>query len=978
MTVHKIAGADAVGYSGYLASADPVTRRGDYYLSPSGEQIQGVGTWHGKAAAELGLTGEVSREQLLRVWEGKDPTTGELLVRRSAQGEHVAAIDCTFSAPKSVSVVWALADPAHRTELEEAQSRATTVALAHIEAATPLVRRRIGGEVRHERSAGLAVARFRHHTSRLCTEQHEQGHAPDPQLHDHCAIANLALRADDARASTRRWAGGEGRWAAVDSRELYRVAAEAGAVYRAELAAELMRLGYRVHRQGRYFEITGVSTEVQRTFSTRAQEVEAAVAAFTARHGRRPTDEEGRNLVVLSRQPKAADHAPAFAQWQERAAAAGFAPDDIPQLRRHQPLDLDRVSPTDEVILDQVVRQLTHLDSPHSLTRSAAVFDERTLRIATAEAAQGRLRGAHVEALIGAVGSSPELVKLDAVHRTTQTMLDMEREVLLAARVKALSTHGFSAKSSSVRDALAHARVDLSAEQQNAVRSLADGRALALLTAPAGAGKGEVMRAVTAAYQADGHRVIALAAAGETAQRLRQETGADEARTLDSFVQRQTGQTPADIVGALILVDEAGLLETQRWSKLLPAAEGAKVIAAGDAAQLSPIEAGGLWSVLEKRLGAATLSENYRAQEQWARDAWTALREGQALDALRAFEERGQIVVADDRIAARTAAVDAWDHNRQGTPLDRVLLLTDSSNAEVDTLNAAAQQRRLDAGELAPESITVQAPYRDSLLAREEQLHPGDVVTFERRLYPAEQQRDDRADIRSVRRVENGEAGVITGVDVEHERVTVQLRDREITVQRQQLDALRLGYAQHVYSAQGRTVDRAFVLLGGWQTDRENAYVGVSRARESTVVITDFSSLDVEKGRRDLALQELSERFGNSRSKVAAVALVDQVRSQQEPAVPTRWLPGSPMDMRQRLQQQRATVAKEPQRYRVGEAKAPVDQLADIRKESEERRLESEREQQRSRTRQSDLGHDPNHHEQNRSHDPEPDHDRDF
>lgn len=70
------------------------------------------------------------------------------------------------------------------------------------------------------------------------------------------------------------------------------------------------------------------------------------------------------------------------------------------------------------------------------------------------------------------------------------------------------------------------------------MRALIDDRALALITAPAGAGKGEVLRAVTAAYQAEGRRVIALAATGDTAQRLGTETGADETRTLDSFTHR--------------------------------------------------------------------------------------------------------------------------------------------------------------------------------------------------------------------------------------------------------------------------------------------------------------------------------------------------------------------------------------------------------------------------------------------------------
>ncbi|MBJ7607859.1 MAG: AAA family ATPase [Candidatus Dormibacteraeota bacterium] len=517
------------------------------------------------------------------------------------------------------------------------------------------MRRRINGAVRHERADGLVIARFRHHTSRSCAEQHEKGQAPDPQLHDHCAIANLALRQHDALAKN------GGNWAAVDSRELYRIAAEAGAVYRAELAAELLQLGYRVHREGRYFEVSGVSKEARHTFSQRAREVEAATTRFVAKHGRRPTDEEARNLVVLSRHPKAAEQVSAFAQWHERAAEVGFSPTDLEQLRGRTPGALSL-----EMATDQIVRELVAPDSPHALTKNAAVFDERTLRIAVAEAAQGRARGADVGALITAVAASPELVRLDVVHSTTQKMLDTERAALLAARVKSLSAHGFSAKRSSVSAAISTARVALSDEQQTAVRALTDDRALALITAPAGAGKGEVLRAVTQAYRQDGRRVIALAAAGDTAQRLGAEIGVDEARTLDSFIVRAGGNDPPDIRGAVLVVDEAGLLETERWHRLLPATVGAKLIAAGDSAQLSPIEAGGLWPVLEQRLGAPTLSENFRAREQWARDAWTALREGQSVDALRAFEEREQIVVVDDRQAARAAAVDRWDRERMG------------------------------------------------------------------------------------------------------------------------------------------------------------------------------------------------------------------------------------------------------------------------------------------------------------------------
>ena len=91
MTVHKISGEDAVGYSGYLASMDRGVRRGDYHLSPGG--------WHGQAATELGLTGEVSREKLL----GAPPQERLGRDRRAPRPTRHRAARCRWSRANNVS-----------------------------------------------------------------------------------------------------------------------------------------------------------------------------------------------------------------------------------------------------------------------------------------------------------------------------------------------------------------------------------------------------------------------------------------------------------------------------------------------------------------------------------------------------------------------------------------------------------------------------------------------------------------------------------------------------------------------------------------------------------------------------------------------------------------------------------------------------------------------------------------------------------
>jgi conjugative relaxase-like TrwC/TraI family protein len=859
MTVHKVGGAASGQYAAYLASHDGASR-GDYYLGRGGELQHEAARWTGRGAAALGLEGEVRRAALLAAWDGKDPGSGAELVRRSAGGEHVAAIDCTFSAPKSVSVAWALADADHRAEIEAMQSRAVQVALAHIERHMPLVRRRIDGQITHESAGGLVVARFRHHTSRTCGEHAADGVAPDPQLHDHCAIANMALRRSDA------WAA-NGRWAAIDSRELYRGAAEAGAVYRAELARGLQELGYAVHREGRYVELTGVPLEIRRAFSQRAAEVEAAIARFVADRGRQPTDEEVRTLAVRTRGEKPDGGRPAFEQWRSLAEVSGFDAKDSARLR--QSPDVGRRTLADAT--RQIVHELTAIDGPASLTRQSAVVDRRVARIAIAEAAQGRVAGSEVGALIDAVLASPQVVHLDDEHLTTQPMLVLERRVIERAVGLGRSVGG-AVGGTNLAAAISGARVQLSDDQAAAARRLAAGRQLALLTAPAGAGKGEVLRVVADAHRRAGRRVVALAAAGETAQRLGQEIGADGSRTIDSFVHRAREMDEAPDRDTVLVVDEAALLETVRWDALLDAAGPATIVAAGDDRQLSPIQAGGVWGVLSRRLGAAELRENFRAREQWARDAWAALREGAAPQALEAFTDHGLIELAKTRREAVARAVERWDADRRSdsSEIGESLLLTDASNVEVDSLNGLAQAQRSLAGELGADGVRVVADDAATGHHRDEVVYVGDRVVFERRFVPIGH------DGRKTRRVENGSTATVVGVDPKRRVVHVDLGSRTVAVPAADLDALRLGYAQHIYSAQGRTVERSFVVLGGWQTDRERAYVGVSRSRGESVVFSDYDSLGVEKGRSEEAVAVLAQRCALSRRKDAATLHLDR------------------------------------------------------------------------------------------------------
>jgi hypothetical protein len=66
-------------------------------------------------------------------------------------------------------------------------------------------------------------------------------------------------------------------------------------------------------------------------------------------------------------------------------------------------------------------------------------------------------------------------------------------------------------------------------------------------------------------------------------------------------------------------------------------------------------------------------------------------------------------------------------------------------------------------------------------------------------------------------------------------------------------------------------VQQAFVLTGGWQTDRERSYVALSRAQERTDIYVSREELG-EQGMDTGAIERLGEAMSQSHAKQASIA----------------------------------------------------------------------------------------------------------
>ena len=263
LTVAKITRGAAGGYAEYLDGKAQAPQLGDYYLK-DGERTEAPGRWaQGAQLFGLDLQQPVSGEQLRMLMDVRRPDGGEELRRVGGTGEAVAAIDATFSAPKSVSAVWAVADRKLRERIEQAHEVAIDRALAYATRQVPMLRRRISHDkVVHEKAAAVVATSWRHTTARAVADQ-----VPDPQLHSH-VLLHAAVR-------------GDGRLVAIDSRLWLVHQREVGAAFRTELARELTNLGFDVvrgtGRGGRYFELDSVPQGLLDRWSSRRHQVQAAI-----------------------------------------------------------------------------------------------------------------------------------------------------------------------------------------------------------------------------------------------------------------------------------------------------------------------------------------------------------------------------------------------------------------------------------------------------------------------------------------------------------------------------------------------------------------------------------------------------------------------------------------------------------------------------------------------------------------------------
>ncbi len=751
--------------------------------------------WTGQVRAALGREGVVAPGELTRLLLGVDPSTGRNLrrvapvrtltrtrrdratgsaVARQASARPVAGFDLVFSAPKSISLMFAIATD-RAAEIAAAHRVAWHDALAFLEVHACVVRRAGGGVT----AAGYVGAAYAHYANR----------DGDPHLHTHVVIANQTLAVDDPT-----------RWRALDAIPLlvgWRRAARA--IYEARLRYELTaRFGVGWQRlPGGGIELRVVGRRTISATSRRA----AAVREHADRHG--VTTAYGARVAGRATRPPRRAFAcdERRAAWLRRAAELGL--DD--GIRRdlfgagRSPVSWPGKDPDPQLLGER------------GLTATSQTFTHAELIAAVADSARDGATSAGVWA------RAERMAALEAVTRvgvqrlgrpsryTTEEILGLEAMVIRRAEA-GRGMAGDRAAPEDLAGVLAFGGLGLSREQLRAAEHAAapDDR-IACIVGRAGSGKTTALAAAARALWASGIPVTGCAPSAQAAHVLQQATGMPSV-TLHALCARWQAGIAAP--AGCIVVDEASMADTRTLERLLALTERrARVVLVGDDRQLPAVGPGGLFAELAARLGAVELVANHRQAADWERHALALLRRGDSHVALELWLAHGRIHADVDPVGACAGAW--WRDRLRSGDADTAMLAY--RRHDVAALNQAAAAALEAAGLRGPRVGAGQATYA-----------VGDCIRC--------RINDPRAGLR------NGMRGHIGAVDNQRGTITLDADDGtriEIPRDYRLAGGVDHGWALTGHAAQGLTVARAFVVAPEPGAHAEWGYVALSRAREA-------------------------------------------------------------------------------------------------------------------------------------------------
>jgi conjugative relaxase-like TrwC/TraI family protein len=763
----------------------------DYYLDPD----EPPGRWWGDGCAALGLAGPVDGADLRSLLEAEDPRTGDRLGRRFGNAS-ARGFDATFSAPKSVSVLWALSpDPWVRAEVLAAHDAAVDAAMGWFQRHGAVTRRGTDGLFQVD-TLGVTAALFRQHTSRTV----------DPQLHTHAVISSKVQ--DES-----------GGWFALDARFLKRQQRTIGWIYDAALRGELTaRLGveWREH-DGMVEDLACISADLRDGFSKRSNQVaekhSELIRRWSASHD--GADPDTRTIASLERdaakksrpdKEHGIDAAVLRAEWVDEARRLGHDPEHLiakaitfqgwPDGRVHDEdlIDEALLHASDEAstwLRADLARHLATIIEPYRCPTAVAVVEEID-RLATLAEKRCTALGPERNDTSRHRRDGRPLTEHVTDRRFTNPGVFRQEEELQAWAASHTRPVGSTAD-----------------PQRAAALAIAGHDQLVVVVGPAGTGKTHTTAVAVGVLQARGRPVVGLAPSGKAADVLATEAHCPT-DTVAGFLTRNRGRPTPWPAGTTVLLDEAGMAATADLARLvdLVRLNRWRLVAVGDPEQLASVARGGVFAHWCDTLPHHALDTPRRFAHDWEAAASLGLRAGRP-DAVAAYAQHRRLQVAHPALVATQVARAHQNHEAAG----RTMAITTNTAETARAINREIQWLRHP------------RPADGVELHDGTSVHVGDAIATRRN--------DPTARTDQGEKVRNRQTWTVAATHADG-AITARHDERGSVVLQADYVArhVELGWAVTGYGNQGDTVDIGIAVLEG-SASRNHAYVAMTRGRQA-------------------------------------------------------------------------------------------------------------------------------------------------
>ena len=864
-----------------------------YYANDPTDAQQNT-RWGGKLAEALGVAGKaVVKEDMEQLGKGfaLDGTAlcrnagaePRRVIKRDGQGQvrlddegkpmeaweggHRVGFDLTISAPGDVSVAFALADDPERLAILAAHRRSCDVAMAYLQSKVE-TRRGQGGKEAMD-VEGLVWTAADHFANRNL----------ESDLHTHHLVYGVTK-------------GVDGKWGTFDSIELYNHQHAADHLYKAQLYAEMGKLGYGIDRERcqdingqeggeTQARIAGIPEELVSLLKTRRQEVLDYVDAHPgASHS---------DACKATRRKK---HEPPFpelvADWKTA----------IDRVSKEHP---GLVRTTDELKAlpgnAHKVEAASFEDVLKRIHENEALFGERDVVKALGMEFVGQKDAGEVLEAVRAFTEQPGLVRVQAErlhdddrgvrparrHRedrfAADWMVGWEADLIRRAQARQ-SEDALKVPAATVdREMSAFEAKNgfrLSDEQRESVRHLTVGTGgVGVVSGLAGTGKTTVAAVYKQCFEAEGRRLFGVAVSNKAAMKLEEESGMPCMSVAKLLAELKKGKV-AFQANDVVVLDEAGMVATGDTLKLMKLCQAArcKLILQGDSDQLQPIAAGSGFALAKQAIGDRKLSEIRRqkhapdraiAESYYERDD-----QGRVKDVRRGDRSRAQALGMGARIVAGLQArgcIDDFGHASHALkaavddylasprPLSEKLLLA-HSRAEVAALNEAVRAGLKKTGALDGPDVTFRSRIGDRW--QDLSLAKRDRVMFTATNEDLGVVNGTEGVVESIREGKKGGYDLVIRVEASNPKED----GRVLRFNTAEHNALTHRYGMTIHKAQGQGKPEIYHLATN---------LGMLDQQSALVAFTRLTSGHYRMYTTDEVRERLAERLGMERHKETAL-----------------------------------------------------------------------------------------------------------